>query len=131
MRWIAIGFGIFLAGVVFLANTQAGVFNFVNRIPLGDKWGHFILIGTMSFLIVLACWRSGWVNNGRQLWLASAGFACLVTAEEFSQMWLPTRTFSYMDLTFNYLGIVCFGLVAWFIIRRSQTAPHDVDHDLR
>lgn len=44
-----------LAGIVFLADRKGTryLLNFVGNIPYGDKIGHFVLMGILSFLVNL------------------------------------------------------------------------------
>ena len=102
--------------------TRADFFAFVNLIPLGDKWGHFILIGTLSFLINLAVWQSGRAQDRFGVVKVSLIVTLFVTLEELSQMWLPNRTFSLLDLTFDLLGIICFGILAHYLTRHGRLA---------
>ena len=120
IRWLAIGFTLFIISVVALANTQANIFAFVNTIPLGDKWGHFILMGTLTLLINLAMWQSGRSKTPRDIITTTLWITLIVTLEECSQYWLPTRTFSLLDLTFDYLGIFVFSLLAIRFITHKQ-----------
>jgi polysaccharide biosynthesis protein VpsQ len=42
--------------------------------------------------------------------------AVAMTIEEFSQIWIPNRTFDLMDLAANYLGI---SIAGWIRIRQK------------
>ena len=96
------------------------VFAFVRRVPNSDKAAHFLLLGTMSLLwnLALDCRR---VRIGRFTPLkASSILYVLVTIDEFSQIWISTRSFSWLDLASNYLGIAVFGWLANFLSHRSN-----------
>ena len=116
MRYFAAVFLAFIIGLIVLAD--AGLLpDFINAIydfPNGDKVGHFILYGllnffiTRAFLSALPTRRGGWVTLSVGLILA-----LFVALEEFSQMFFVARTFSLLDLTASFLGIVIGGLVAY------------------
>jgi VanZ family protein len=73
---------------------------------MGDKAGHFFLIGSLAYLfnrarawraVTLGCWRVQW---GGLIILV------LITLEECSQVWIPQRSFDLKDLLANYAGIL-------------------------
>jgi polysaccharide biosynthesis protein VpsQ len=114
----------FLVFLVFVAGIIVGsdfgrlrtITNWVGSLPFGDKWGHFILIGTLTFLLNYAL-------NGRMLkighlkvLLGCSIVAVVITIEEFSQIWIPGRSFDLVDLSANYFGI---GLAGWIWQRRN------------
>jgi len=80
--------------------------------PYGDKVGHFVLMGTFSFLVnmSLACRKIRFCRS--QLLIGSLGVAVLVTLEELSQVFFASRTFSLVDLGFSLAGIWSFGMLA-------------------
>ena len=116
MRYFAALFLAFIIGLIVLADADL-LPDFINTIydfPNGDKVGHFILYGllnffiTRAFLSALPTRRGGWVTLSVGLILA-----LFVALEEFSQMFFVARTFSLLDLTASFLGIVIGGLVAY------------------
>lgn len=128
-RWLA---GIY-ASLIILTICLADdgryqfIFAWIRGIPGGDKVGHFCLIGGLAFVINLAsglrqftCWGRAW------LWGGTAVFV-VVLLEEISQAWIPTRTFDLLDLTFDVLGIVCFGWLAKRLGART-TSPQQSSH---
>jgi VanZ family protein len=114
MKWLAFLFGLFIIGVVILADLgMLDVLWFVNRIPYGDKIGHFILYGILTLLIDLALFRSFPDLSRRLLVLRVALIlALLIGLEEFSQQYFPNRSFDLVDLMFSYLGVIFFSWVA-------------------
>jgi polysaccharide biosynthesis protein VpsQ len=74
--------------------------------PLGDKVGHFFLMGLLALALNLLFpnqqkqKRAIQISNGSKLALI------LVTLEEISQLGFATRSFSIVDLSFSYLGIL-------------------------
>lgn len=83
----------------------------VNSLPLGDKAGHFFLLGVMALLLNHAlAYRTCSIRFTR-VQLGGLVILVLITVEEFSQLWLTSRTFDLGDLFANGLGILaaeCF-----------------------
>jgi hypothetical protein len=109
-RWFP--FALVLSFVVaIIAVADSGIarpfFDWINRHMGGDKVGHFILLGGLAFTFNRAlggrCARMGplFIQVGGLL----IGLA--ITCEEFSQIWIPGRTFDWGDLAANYAGIAC------------------------
>jgi len=114
MKWLAILFGLFIIGIIVFADLgMLDIVGFVNKIPYGDKAGHFILYGILILLIDLALIRSVPAPSRRLLVLRVALIlALLIGLEEFSQRYFPNRSFDLVDLTFSYLGVIFFSWVA-------------------
>jgi len=114
MKWLAILFGLFIIGIIVFADLgMLDIVGFVNKIPYGDKAGHFILYGILTLLIDLALIRSVPAPSRRLLVLRVALIlALLIGLEEFSQRYFPNRSFDLVDLTFSYLGVIFFSWVA-------------------
>ena len=80
----------------------------IDEIPLGDKIGHFMLMGFMVFLVnlTLKCQKvqlgSIWIQKGLLI------VAPLVVLEEFSQIFMSSRQFSGGDLLAGCTGIAIF-----------------------
>ena len=114
MKVITLCFILFLGLIVFLANTGSApeFFTTMARIPGSDLTGHFFLMGTLSFLfnLSLSCNKIRLLNF--QLLKGSLIVTVLVTLEEFSQIFVTSRTFSFSDLAADYAGIFCFSLLA-------------------
>lgn len=100
-----------------------GFLGWVNSLPLGDKAGHFFLIGTMAHLLNYALRFRTW-GIGR-LPLQSGGMVilALITAEEFSQIWIPDRTFDAGDLLANTAGVLLAELVARKVSGKGAASP--------
>jgi VanZ family protein len=114
IQWGAILFALFILLVIVLADMDGlGFLRFINRIPFGDKIGHFVLYGILTFLVDLALFRSLPLLNRRLLTLRVALIlALLIGLEEFSQQYFPNRSFDLVDLAFSYLGVIFFSWVA-------------------
>jgi len=112
--------GLFFAFVGYLihaANTGRALFFFevLDCIPMGDKLVHLVFMGTLAFLLNLMLGGRTLTLIGVPILLGSFIAIGFVTIEEFSQMYIPTRKFDWIDLMANYVG------VAWASIKfRSQ-----------
>ncbi len=95
-----------------------GWFRLVRHLPGGDKTGHFLIMGMVSFLVTLA-FASAKIRGRR---LGALGCVLLVgavvTIDELLQLLFPSRTFDLADLLANWLGILTFGLAAWLFRKR-------------
>ncbi len=123
MKPLAYLFGLFIAGIIVLADLgMLGVLKFVNRIPFGDRIGHFVLYGILTLLIDLALLRTPHGLNPNLLVLRVALILALVIGlEEFSQRFFPNRSFDLLDLAFSYLGVIFFSWAAIKIAGRDLT----------
>ena len=115
-NWLSFLLVLLLLTIVSLANTGLlpdsikQLYNF----PYGDKLGHFLLTGLANFIL-------NWIALGSRsipkiasvIWRVSLIFAFFVTLEEFSQQFFPRRTFSLLDLAFNYAGVLVAALLVW------------------
>lgn len=88
----------------------------------GDKFGHFFLFGLLSFLWL----RLGTVNKKGEintrilitnLLVFSFFFPILA---EYMQLFVPNRTFDYLDIVANLLGGT-FGFVIYFILYKVNS----------
>jgi VanZ family protein len=111
---VLIGFVFFLVALVVMADTGRGgwLFNLAQTIPAGDKVGHVVLFGILSFLANL-------LAGSRTIQFAmfsvlkwSAILMLLVALEECSQVFFRSRTFDLLDLASDALGIWLFGRLA-------------------
>ena len=81
--------------------------------PYGDKIGHFMLMGLLNYALVRVFLVSrADLKPARVIWTVSLAVAFFVTLEELSQQFFPRRTFSLLDLFFDYTGIAFFGWLA-------------------
>lgn len=119
IKAVALIYIIILAGIIFLADTHGtNFFIFFEYVPFGDKVGHFFLMGGFSLLLnLMLCaktirvWRIQYLKG-------SLIVGCVVTIEEFSQIFIRGRTFDTTDLIADYAGIIIFGEAARFICRK-------------
>ena len=119
MKWIALLFTLFIVLIIVLADMgRLGILNLVNRIPYGNKLGHFILYGILTLLINLTIFRS-LPDQSRGLTAVIIGLtlALLIGLEEISQQYFSSRTFSLTDLIAGYLGVIFF---SWLAIKTKK-----------
>lgn len=109
-----------LAVLILLADLRRTQYllDFVGSIPNGDKIGHFILAGTLSFLF-----NSALKTKTIEIWkfdclLGSLIVLVIVTLEEFSQIFVRGRSFDFIDLAADYTGIIIFGEIARHLRRK-------------
>jgi polysaccharide biosynthesis protein VpsQ len=111
-------FLLFLMGII-IANDlgqMKSIINLVNSLPFGDKFGHIIFIGTLAYLLNYALADRLTKIGNYKILLGCLIIAVAMTIEEFSQIWIPNRTFDLMDLAANYLGI---SIAGWIRIRQK------------
>jgi polysaccharide biosynthesis protein VpsQ len=116
MKWLTAFFAAFIILIIVLADRdQLGILKVINRIPFGDKAGHFVLYGIMTLLLDLTFLQERF-QLSRNLLVLRIGliFALLIGLEELSQQYFPSRTFDLVDLTFSYLGVIFF---SWLALR--------------
>jgi polysaccharide biosynthesis protein VpsQ len=116
MKWIAIGFFVFLVVLVFIADQGQIplVVRRLYRFPGGDKVGHFVLMGLLAFFVSMAL-------PVRRLLLGNLAIVLVVTIEELSQAAFSTRTLSWADWLSSCAGVVCFAWAArWLRLRRDR-----------
>ena len=88
----------------------------------GDKIGHFLLMGLLSYVLTRNYLASHVdFNLPRVILTVILPLAFFVTLEEFSQQFFPRRTFSLKDLASSYAGIISF---AWLAIK-TKKEPSD------
>ena len=115
-------FTILIIVIIVLADMGSlgflgGLYNF----PYGDKAGHFILFGILSFLIVLAVLRSRRHPDPiRATVVVTLVLTLFITVEEISQIFFPNRTFSLLDLSFSLAGTFLGAWLAWKLAQKSR-----------
>ena len=117
IRIISVIYIFIFAGIVVLADIEQTqhFFSVLRILPLGDKIGHFCLIGMLSLFVNLALNAKSFQFWKLNYLLGSLIVLAVVTAEEFSQIFIPGRNFDVGDLIFDYAGIFIFGETARFI----------------
>lgn len=105
--YFIIAIAIFFISIITIANSTIGVdvFSFVKYVPGGDKTLHFMLFGTMTLILTLAL--------NVKPYIVSTLIFIIAFIEEVSQIWVESRTFDYMDLMADFMGIVIFSYIAF------------------
>jgi len=127
-RWLALtaatAFIAFFVGIVIIADRADGVpfWSFLDRIPNGDKLGHLCLIGTMSFLCNLAfpVRKYGWPT------VTTLVLLLLLTGEELSQAFIPSRHLDFFDWLADFAGLALGQMVALkmrTLVRNAVKSP--------
>ncbi len=114
MKRITTLFAILLTILVILANFGLGslLFGFLDYVPGEDKTAHFILFGMMSYFLNTALYFEKLSIHPVSIMKGSFILIVIVTLEEMSQYFIPSRTFSWLDLSASYLGIYFFGYLS-------------------
>lgn len=123
---VTVCFALFLLWIIYLANTgQPSIFfDFVRRIPYGDKLGHVLLFGCLTLgAIITTGFRCFGLLAGRlKVYWGTAGVLVFVLVEELTQQFFPSRTMDINDLIADAIGISLFTLLAFAMntLRKRQ-----------
>ena len=118
-----LGYASFMYWILSAANTRAsnGLLMLSTGIPCGDKVGHFFVMGLLALMVNLLLSMRRQSIGKHNFLLGSMIVAAIVTTEEFSQIFIPSRTFCPFDLIADYAGIFIFGRLAiWLNHRRRR-----------
>jgi len=123
MKYISALFFIFVIAIIILADRGSlppfirSIYDFEN----GDKLGHFILFGFLTFFITRT-FLSSLPSKSRSWVTLSVGLilALGIALEEFSQQYFSTRTFDLIDLLASFLGVLVGGWAAYKIKRPKR-----------
>jgi len=112
-KWaiVAVIYLCILLAIMAIANLGLLPVSTLERIPAYDTFGHFFLYGTASALSHLACNRRKFRLFRWQLPLGPVLFSIFAVAEELLQAFIPNRSFSLIDLTADFCGIILFYLM--------------------
>ncbi len=100
----------------------------LHDLPYSDKVLHFTMFGLLALVANLALASCGKRSLARAIVLGSLFVLIVATAEEYSNRYLLRRDWSLGDLTANYLGVVCLGLLPlWRPQLFSRVAKADDD----
>ena len=125
--WITGIYILLLMGIIYLADHEQyhELFSMIRNVPGGDKYGHFLLMGLLSFLLNTSLRCRELDVRATHLLLGSAIVSMAVTLEEVSQIFMQYRSFDLVDLFFDYLGIWVFGKVALYVWARRNLKPEE------
>jgi hypothetical protein len=123
----ACAFLVFFLWIVVIADNANGPpwWSFIDRIPYGDKVAHLCLISAMSFLCNLAFPTAKPKWFPAFLTLTSLVILVLLSLEERSQAFVPSRHLDFFDWLADLAGLVVGQFVAsWFRTRlRKSVEP--------
>ena len=123
--WITGIYILLLMSIVYLADHQYhDLFSIIRSVPGADKFGHFLLMGLLSFLLNTSLRCRAVDVRTRQMLLGSIIVSMAVTLEEVSQIFIQYRSFDLADLLFDYLGIWLFGKLAIYV-RARRLIPNN------
>jgi len=128
ITWITGIYILLLMSIIYLANHHQyhDLFSIIRSVPGGDKYGHFLLMGLLSFLLNTSLRCRELDVGAMPVLLGSVIVSIAVTLEEVSQIFMQYRSFDLVDLLFDYLGIWVFGKVALYVRARRNVKPWGV-----
>lgn len=111
--------------VILIAWADSGyawrAVNLLMQMPHGDKAAHFLLLGTLSFLVNLSLDCRKITVFGHNIPVGNVLIAIVITLEEGSQAFIPHRNFEILDIVCNYAGIFTFGKAAIYYAGKNRT----------
>jgi len=105
---IAVVFFAFILWIIYLANTGGSsvFFDFIRSIPYGDKLGHMCLFGFLALVTIIGSKFRTFSCGGLTLYYGAVLVGLFVVVEELSQAFIPSRTFDFVDLAADSVGII-------------------------
>jgi polysaccharide biosynthesis protein VpsQ len=105
---IAVCFFLFILWIIYLANTggKSIFFELVGSVPYGDKLGHIGLFGCLTLLAILGSKFRTFSCGKIDIYYGAVVVIIFVLVEEISQAYLPSRTFEFVDLIADSIGII-------------------------
>ncbi|MDE1461787.1 VanZ family protein [Spartinivicinus poritis] len=123
MKWLGLIAVLVVATIVILASKGQlpaeikALYNF----PGGDKVGHILLMGTLSFFVNLAVVSTLVGRPTRKIVITTAILGLVIALEEVTQQFFSTRTFSLLDLLASFLGLIIAAVIVNFIAGKKQS----------
>jgi len=87
-----------------------------------DKAGHFILVGILAFTLNVLFMKTKVKTFYPMLFIGSYLTFVFATIEEFSQIFISSRSFNIYDLIANYLGIAFFSLLFFLMFKKMAAS---------
>ncbi len=106
---LPLGFFIFISSIIFVADNANYNFalRWVGAIPYGDKIAHATLYGVMAMLL-----NYGFsYKKTKGVQLGAIDVLTFAILEEFTQMYIPSRTFDLYDILADIVGVALLSLV--------------------
>ncbi|MEO9477793.1 MAG: VanZ family protein [Cyclobacteriaceae bacterium] len=82
----------------------------IPKIPYGDKLAHFGIFGILAFLFNRALAYKQIIKGTFHWQFGALIVLAFAIIEEFSQVFLSTRSFDFFDILADYLGIWLFSI---------------------
>jgi hypothetical protein len=107
---IAAAFLSVIVWIIYLANTGGHrlFFDLIKQLPYGDKAGHMLLFGLLTYVVNLALLSRHFCIGRLPLYYATVLVSIFVLSEEISQGFIPSRTLGIIDLVADAVGIILF-----------------------
>ena len=117
-----LGFTTALISIILLRNYNRGnsIFSLLLSIPYYDKIGHFFLMGILAFIAVVTFVPVMPDRSHKSTMLVLTIVLAFIALEECSQIFIPTRTFSYRDFICDLLGVFCFGSLGHSLVNKTS-----------
>ncbi|WP_258101164.1 VanZ family protein [Marinoscillum pacificum] len=98
----------FICYIIYAADTNNGfwLMKVAEKIKYGDKIGHLVLYGLLGMFLNIAL-KNRMIHNTK-LPLGSVIVLIFAIAEEFTQLAFETRTFDYIDMLCDVIGLGIF-----------------------
>ncbi|GGP61920.1 VanZ family protein [Shewanella saliphila] len=112
--FISSGFFGFILWIIYLANTGGNsiFFDLIRHIPYGDKVGHMLLFGLLTYVANLALLSRHFSLGRIPLYYGAVLVSIFVLSEEISQGFIPSRTLDIVDLIADAVGITLFSYLS-------------------
>lgn len=121
-RWAAAALACFVA-MSLAATLFPRRFKLIQQVPGADKAGHLIVMTLLALVLVVALAGATWRGRRIGTGLCVAGTLLLVTIDEVSQLAIPGRTFSWLDLAYSWAGVLLGGAVGGLWLRGRTSRP--------
>lgn len=104
---LAVLFALFIVTITHVADRGDGDrwWGFLHDVPYGDKAGHLVLMGTLSFLCNLAFPPRRGDGYRRFVTTTTLVLLVLITGEEIAQAFKPHRTCDFVDWLADLVGL--------------------------
>ena len=104
---LAICFSAFILWIIYLANTGGNsiFFDLVRSIPNGDKFGHAGLFGFLTLIIIIASKYLSFKLGKLNIYYGVMVVIPLIIGEELSQAFIASRTFDFVDIVADFIGV--------------------------
>ncbi|MCX4026453.1 VanZ family protein [Endozoicomonas sp. SM1973] len=123
MKWLGLIAVLVVVTIVILASKGQlpAEIKALYDFPGGDKVGHILLMGTLSFFVNLAVVSTLVARPTRKIVITTAILGLAITLEEITQQFFSTRTFSLLDLLASFLGLTIAAVIVNFIAGKKQS----------